>query len=154
MQRLMKFTSSLRKEKGSSSQGVAEPQAQAQVQAQASQPVSTASAGSSERDASSSALTILGDYGDDEESGEEGERTVEVSKRPKRSEREAEVYHGQLLERDDSDVEEDGLDGWYAGKLKFRKHIDDRYRLGTGRVGGDGRNEDDYVVLDPRQRAR
>ncbi len=37
---------------------------------------------------------------------------------------------------------------WHIGKLKFRKHIDDYYRnMG---MGGDGRSQDDYRVVDPR----
>lgn len=38
----------------------------------------------------------------------------------------------------------DGNDAsWHVGKLKFRKHIDDQYRM-----GGDGRSLDDYKVED------
>ena len=43
-----------------------------------------------------------------------------------------------------SDDEEVG-DDWHTGKLKFRRHITDKLR-----VGGDGRKLDDYVVIDPR----
>ena len=54
------------------------------------------------------------------------------------------VYHGQILE-EDSDGSLEG-DDWYQGKLKFKKHIDDAYR-----IGGDGRKVDDIVVIDPRK---
>lgn len=40
-------------------------------------------------------------------------------------------YHGQVLERgssSDEEGDEEGGDVWHDGKLKFRKHIDDKYR--------------------------
>lgn len=43
---------------------------------------------------------------------------------------EAEVYYGQVLEKN-SDNEEERLDDWHTGRLKFKKHIDDQYRLGA-----------------------
>jgi peptidyl-prolyl cis-trans isomerase SDCCAG10 len=66
-----------------------------------------------------------------------------------------ETYHGQLLDYDDSDDDSNQQsqnennkerDPWFAGKLKFVKHIDDNYRL-----GGDGRDVDDYAVIDSRK---
>lgn len=59
----------------------------------------------------------------------------------------AEVYRGQILDRGDEDdaVAHIGSD-WHVGKLRFRKHIDDAYRLG----GGAGKSTDDYAVIDPR----
>ena len=56
-----------------------------------------------------------------------------------------EAYNGQVLEGA-SDDEEVG-DDWHTGKLKFRRHVTDKLR-----VGGDGRRVDDYVVIDPRSR--
>ena len=56
---------------------------------------------------------------------------------------EFEAYNGQVLE-EDSDAEDLGSD-WHKGKLKFRKHITDKLR-----VGGDGRRVDDYKVIDSR----
>ena len=58
-----------------------------------------------------------------------------------------ESYHGQVLEDDSGD--DDGVDDtWHAGKLKFRKHIDDSYRSGV-------KTEDDpYVTVDPRRDSR
>lgn len=58
----------------------------------------------------------------------------------------AEVYSGQVME-DGSDEELGDEKGWHLGKLKFRKHIDDLYRM-----GGDGRAIDDYKVIDPRNK--
>jgi hypothetical protein len=55
----------------------------------------------------------------------------------------AEAYHGQVLEKDD-DVD-DVKDEWHVGKLKFRRHIDDSYRM-----GGDGNSLDDYAIIDTR----
>jgi hypothetical protein len=57
-------------------------------------------------------------------------------------EKEVEAYHGQVLE-DTLDGDDDDADdrAWFAGKLKFKKHIDDAYR------GGDGRKADDYVTI-------
>ncbi len=59
-------------------------------------------------------------------------------------------YHGQVLEQD-SDAEEEPTGdkavrepAWHAGKLRFRKHIDDQYRLGNAGPA------DDYMVLDSR----
>ncbi len=60
----------------------------------------------------------------------------------------SESYHGQVMERD-SDHEDEDPTAWHLGKLKFKKHIDDQYRNGTA---GDGRNSDDYVVIDTRKR--
>ena len=65
----------------------------------------------------------------------------DVKKIPKIEEFEA--YNGQVLEEGSGD-EKLGND-WHAGKLKFRKHITDKLR-----IGGDGRRVDDYVVLDSR----
>ena len=58
---------------------------------------------------------------------------------------EYEAYNGQVLEGA-SDDEEVGTD-WHKGKLKFRRHITDKLK-----VGGDGRRLDDYVLIDPRSR--
>ena len=57
---------------------------------------------------------------------------------------EVESYHGQVLEKDESPDED--LTDWNSGKLKFKKHIDDKYRS-----GGDGRNAIDYEIFDPRE---
>ena len=62
----------------------------------------------------------------------------------------AEVYSGQVLDREDErrehEAEGDNVDGsWFTGKLKFRKHVDDAYRSGS-----DGRQAHDYEVIDPR----
>ena len=59
-----------------------------------------------------------------------------------------ETYRGQILDYSDSDNDdgeqaEKGSAAWHAGKLKFRKHVDDQYRNGK---------LDDYAVIDPRQR--
>lgn len=59
--------------------------------------------------------------------------------------REAPVYHGQVLEDEDEGGAEE-LEGWFQGRLKFKKHIDDSLRL-----GGDGRKLDDIVVIDSRR---
>lgn len=57
------------------------------------------------------------------------------------------AYHGQVLEQNSDDEEDDGSwkETWHVGSLKFRKHIDDAYRM-----GGDGRRADDYAVVDSR----
>lgn len=68
----------------------------------------------------------------------EKEKVVVIEKK------ETEAYHGQILEDDDKD-DGAGDKDWHVGKLKFRKHIDDNYRM-----GGDGRNVDDYVLVDAR----
>ena len=56
-----------------------------------------------------------------------------------------EHYHGQVLEGNSDD--DDDLVDWNKGKLKFKKHVDDKFR---GMIGGDGRFADDYEVLDAR----
>lgn len=63
----------------------------------------------------------------------------------KEEKEEYEAYNGQVLEGA-SDDEEVGAD-WHSGKLKFRKHITDKLK-----VGGDGRRLDDYVLIDPRSK--
>lgn len=68
--------------------------------------------------------------------------------------KEAEAYHGQVMEEGDSlllDGPDDAGDDWFVGGLKFKKHIDDQFR------GGDGRRADDYIVVqektgNPRKR--
>jgi hypothetical protein len=58
----------------------------------------------------------------------------------------SEVYHGQILVRDDDDDDDKAIGTtWHVGKLKFRKHIDDAYRIGS-----DGKKLQDYTVIDPR----
>jgi hypothetical protein len=59
----------------------------------------------------------------------------------------SETYTGQVLEKDDEDFVD--TKDWHLGKLKFRKHIDDLYRM-----GGDGRSLDDYRVEDSRMKSR
>ena len=59
------------------------------------------------------------------------------------TEKSVESYSGQVLEADDDGRED--LGDWHQGKLKFKKHIDDQYRM-----GGDGRSIDDYAVIDSR----
>lgn len=63
---------------------------------------------------------------------------------------EAEVYHGQVLEKSE-ESDDDDLSNWNSGKLKFKKHIDDKFRNGQ-QLGGDGRSAVDYDVIDPRNR--
>ena len=77
-------------------------------------------------------LQKLGNENDGVEKEGENEDKVEFN-----------AYSGQVLEGA-SDDEEVG-DDWHTGKLKFRRHITDKLR-----VGGDGRKLDDYVVIDPR----
>jgi hypothetical protein len=60
-----------------------------------------------------------------------------------------EAYRGQILEIDDGDDSQAGGEGWHVGKLKFRKHIDDVYRLGS-----DGKTPQDYTVIDPQKPLR
>ena len=57
----------------------------------------------------------------------------------------SEVYTGQVLEKGSDDEEDTEGTNWLKGKLKFRKHIDDLYRM-----GGDGRSLEDYKVEDMR----
>ena len=59
----------------------------------------------------------------------------------------SETYTGQVLEKDDDEIIYTTV--WHLGKLKFRKHIDDLYRM-----GGDGRSLDDYKVEDSRNTKR
>lgn len=56
-----------------------------------------------------------------------------------------ESYHGQLLEKNSDDEQDEALDDWCAGKLKFKKHIDDQYRQ-----GGANLRVEDYEVIDPK----
>lgn len=58
-------------------------------------------------------------------------------------------YSGQITDKGmlGDDSEDEGED-WFAGKLKFKRHIDDTFR-----VGGDGRDVDDYVTIDSRVEA-
>lgn len=71
----------------------------------------------------------------------------ERNKQVTQNNQEPDFYHGQILENDDSDEDQDGVK-WHNGKLKFKRHIDDKYRQ---KLAGDGRRGDDYVVLDPRE---
>jgi hypothetical protein len=78
---------------------------------------------------------------DDEEEIENGKRNRSSVGSSEKEEFAA--YSGQVLEGD-SDGEGVG-DDWYKGKLKFRKHVTDKLR-----IGGDGRRVDDYEVIDSR----
>jgi hypothetical protein len=51
---------------------------------------------------------------------------LDRKKRAKPQPSSAESYYGQVLEDDDGD--DDDNHDWFAGKLKFKKHIDDKYR--------------------------
>lgn len=84
---------------------------------------------------------------------------------------EVESYHGQLMEVDEDEYSYDPpdltgmttmttttkpkmkeLDGWFVGKLKCKRHIDDSYRDTVSNNTGDGRRVDDYAVIDPRKK--
>ena len=82
---------------------------------------------------------------DEEEKGEKDSKFSGVERGSEKGGAAVEfaAYNGQVLE-EDSDAEDLGSD-WHAGKLKFRKHITDKLRL-----GGDGRRVDDYKVIDSR----
>lgn len=58
----------------------------------------------------------------------------------------AEAYSGQVTEGQlyEGEDEADDGDDWFAGPLKFKRHIDDDLRTGS-----DGRKADDYSVIDP-----
>jgi hypothetical protein len=62
-----------------------------------------------------------------------------------------ESYHGQVTEGLLYEGEDSGDEGItaFAGKLQFRKHIDDAYR--NGATGADGRSASDYTMIDPRK---
>jgi hypothetical protein len=65
------------------------------------------------------------------------------------------VFHLQVLEEDERNVdperEKRELQTWFVGKLKCKKHIDDKYRNGNSAPSGsDGRSMDDYLVVDAR----
>ena len=55
-----------------------------------------------------------------------------------------ETYHGQVLERDDSDDADVG--DWMTTKFKCKRHIDHASRMEEQR-GGDGRSVDDYAIV-------
>ena len=83
---------------------------------------------------------------DENKNGKRDRSSVGSSEKEKEKEKEKEeyaAYSGQVLE---GESDEEGLgDDWYKGKLKFRKHVTDKLR-----IGGDGRRVDDYEVIDPR----
>ena len=51
-----------------------------------------------------------------------------------------------MLEGASDDDETDAKGDWFAGKLKFRRHIDDQFRFGA-----DGNRGDDYATIDSRR---
>mmetsp|Transcript_21940 Transcript_21940/g.32851 ORF Transcript_21940/g.32851 Transcript_21940/m.32851 type:complete len:132 (+) Transcript_21940:155-550(+) len=55
------------------------------------------------------------------------------------------VYTGQVLENDDF-VETDG--SWLKSRFKCKRHIDHDSKATA--IGGDGRNMDDYQVIDEK----
>lgn len=61
-------------------------------------------------------------------------------------------YHGQVLENEDiyQGGDDKDVENWYDGKLKFKKHIDDKYRS----IGSDGRSLLEYEVIDTRDGRR
>ncbi|CAK5062956.1 unnamed protein product [Aphanomyces euteiches] len=62
-------------------------------------------------------------------------------------EKEPEHYHGQVLSEDsDAEGPEDPNDNsWMTAKLKFKKHIDDQYRMGYDP------NADNYMTIDTKK---
>lgn len=60
----------------------------------------------------------------------------------------APTYHGQILEDEDYDV--DRKPDWLKTKFKCRRHMD--IDSPEANLGGDGRNMDDYEVVDERDR--
>jgi peptidyl-prolyl cis-trans isomerase SDCCAG10 len=72
-------------------------------------------------------------------------RKVETtsSKEPEES---IEAYHGQILEDDDNEENND----WMGTRFKCRHHIDHASRLGDDEKGGDGRDMHDYEVIDEK----
>lgn len=69
-----------------------------------------------------------------------------VSENINKSNDQFEAYNGQILDNDSDDNDILGND-WHSGKLKFRKHVDDKLKK---KIGGDGRSIDDYEVVDSR----
>jgi hypothetical protein len=69
-----------------------------------------------------------------------------IKKIEKSKDEEFDAYNGQILDHDSDDNDILGND-WHSGKLKFRKHVDDKLRK---KIGGDGRSIDDYEVIDSR----
>lgn len=74
-------------------------------------------------------------------------RTIKKEARGTQS-KEAPVYNGQVLESGALYEGDDSADEgqWMSDQLRFKKHIDDAYRSGA-----DGRDQADYVVIDPKQ---
>eukprot|EP01033_Poteriospumella_lacustris_P011230 gene11230-7985_t len=72
-------------------------------------------------------------------------KTLQASKPEGKDEARAAVesYHGQVLEANSD--EEENLSDWCSGKLKFKRHVDDRYRQ-----GGDKFRVEEYEVVDPK----
>lgn len=72
-------------------------------------------------------------------------KTLQASKPEGKDEARAAVesYHGQVLEANSD--EEENLSDWCSGKLKFKHHVDDRYRQ-----GGDKFRVEEYEVVDPK----
>ena len=68
-------------------------------------------------------------------------------------------YHGQVMEEDERNIDPERekleLQNWFVGKLKCKRHIDDKYRNNSNSnsapSGSDGRSSDDYAVIDPRK---
>ncbi|ETN01154.1 hypothetical protein PPTG_17577 [Phytophthora nicotianae INRA-310] len=60
-----------------------------------------------------------------------------------KAKKDAESYHGQVLEDDDDDDTNDDK-SWMTAKLKFKKHIDDQFRAGNEP------SADDYMTIDSR----
>ena len=75
-------------------------------------------------------------------------RNSKSSSQPSAPVAEVESYHGQVLEKSENS-DDDDLSNWNTGKLKFTKHIDDKFRNGQ-QLGGDGRSAVDYEVIDPK----
>lgn len=58
-----------------------------------------------------------------------------------------EAYHGQVMDDDDKDETND----WIGTRFKCRRHLDLDSRLGSDEKGGDGRDMNDYHVVDEKQ---
>jgi hypothetical protein len=72
-------------------------------------------------------------------------RSKKATEQPQES-KQQESYRGQVFEKNsDDDNEQDQLDNWFVGKLKCKKHIDQRYRNVDGNTDVTaGRHPEDF----------
>jgi len=79
-------------------------------------------------------------------------KAAEASNPKENIQEKVQSYHGQILDMENNEDVEKG--DWMRTTFKCRRHIDANLRLDDDRKGGDGRDMDEYEVIDGKMNDR